>query len=269
MKLKSQLYSMYYILGQSYVIFLSFFLFKDSKVLISNFTILFKQKGEILTVLKKGPKFWVRSLIDVAIIRQVFGDEVYKPLFTDLKEEATFIDAGSYIGDSVIYAHSFNKVKKIIALEPVPNNIKFLRKNIAENKIKKVLVLDKAVSESAKKKSIYIYKDETIASFIKSHESLRRISVSTITLSNVIKLAKTKVILLKCDIEGGEYELILQTPLNILSKIDRLMIELHLANLKDKNLPDKLIAYLEKVGFTCKVKRSFFNPKYQLLYGYR
>lgn len=269
MKLKSQLYRMYYILGQCYVIFLSFFLFKNNKVLISNFIILFKRKGEILTILKDGPKFWVRSFIDLAIIRQVFNDEVYKPLFTDLKEDATLLDIGAYIGDSAIYANFFPKVKKVIAVEPVPDNLKFLKKNLAENKITNVQVLDKAVAADSKGRTVYTFPEETIASFIKSPKSSGQIFVPTISLSNLIRQVKTKVLLVKCDIEGGEYELFLNTSLKTLSRINRLVIEIHLGLLKDKRLSDKLLIHLKKAGFTYKLKKSFFNPKYPLLYGYR
>lgn len=269
MKLRSQLYRMYYILGQCYVIFLSFFLFKDSKELISNFTILFKRKGEILTILKKGYKFWVRSFTDLAIIRQVFSDEVYKPLFTNLKEDATFLDIGAYIGDTAIYASRFKKVKKILASEPLPTNLKLLRKNLKENKITNVKVINKAVSADRAGRMLYFFSDESTSSFIKSPKSTRKIFVPTITLADLQGLVKTKVLLLKCDVEGGEFALILQTPLKILSKINRLMIELHLANLKNEETLNKLLNHLEKAGFTFKIKRSFLNPKYPLLYGYR
>lgn len=249
--------------------FLSFFLFKNKEIFITQFISLLKHKAEILLTIKDGTRFWVRSFSDLMIIRSIFGDEIYKPLFNNLKDEATFIDIGAYIGDSAVYAAGFPKVKKIISIEPLVNNLKLLRKNLKENTVNNVLVLEKAAASDLNGRNIYIYKDEDIASLVRSSDILKKVFVPTITLSEVIKLAKIKYLLLKCDIEGGEYELFLKTPLKILSKIGRLMIELHIANLKDKNLPSKLLSHLREAGFTYKIKRSFFNPKYPLLYAYR
>lgn len=49
-----------------------------------------------------------------------------------------------------------------------------------------------------------------------------------------------KIDFLKCDIEGGEYELFQSLPIEILSKIDRIAIETH-DELKNENfqLPGK------------------------------
>ncbi len=263
------LYNIYYLMGQMFVTVLSFFLFKKKTAFISNFIKLLRHKSEILVTLNIGPKFYVRSFNDLMVIRQVFSDKVYKSLFTDLKEEATFLDIGAYIGDSVIYASRYAKIKKIIAVEPVPDNLKFLRKNLKENEIANVVVYEKAIAPDSKGRNIYIFPDETRASFTNSHGSCGKVFVPTVTLNELVALAKTKLVLMKCDIEGGEYELILRSSLETLSRINRIMIELHLINLKDKKILSKVLSHLEKSGFICKIKKSFFNPNYPLLYGFR
>lgn len=249
--------------------FLSFFLFKNKQVLIRQFVNLARHKAKVLIVLNQGPKFWVRSFNDIMIIRQAFSDRIYQPLFKGLKGELAFLDIGAYIGDSAIYASKSNKFKKIVAVEPVPDNVKFLKLNLTENKITNVLVLEKAVSRDSVGISLYIFPDETKASFKNSPDSIGKITVPTCTLGDLLKLIKLKIIILKFDIEGGEYDLLLNASSKILSRIQRIMIEAHLNISKDNKMFNKLLIHLSDCGFNCKIKRSFFNPFYPLLYCYR
>ena len=72
-------------------------------------------------------------------ISEIFTRNVYS--IFPLEQDWTIVDAGSNIGDYVLFVNSVLKEKcKIIAIEPEPNNYRSLKTNIENNGISNVSI---------------------------------------------------------------------------------------------------------------------------------
>ena len=155
-------------------------------------------------------------------------------------KDKTIIDIGACTGDTSIY-FALKGAKKIIAVEPFPNNFKILKKNITENKFDELIIPILGACGYLKKEiSINPNLHDGMRSIL--HEFSDGIKISTITLQDIIKDFDVSDAILKLDCEGCEYETILNSSSEILQKFTDIQIEYHNGY---QNLEKKLLS----VGF--------------------
>ena len=142
----------------------------------------------------------------------------------------TFVDVGANFG---WYTCLFSKLAKnggnVISIEPSPDNLYFLEKNISLNKLQNVSVKKMAVGEVETKLDLYLAKSSNPGahSLIKDtplqNPENNKFSVDVQTLDFI--LAEVPIInLMKMDIEGFEI-IALKGALNILDKVENILIE--------------------------------------------
>lgn len=153
------------------------------------------------------------------------------------------IDIGGHIGSFAIECAL--RDANVLTFEPDDDNYAMLVKNIEINNLNsKITPFKKIVSEkngigilyldSANPGSHSIYKK-----FV-DHDIKGSIEVESITLNDIVK-ELNKVILIKLDCEGSEYEILLNSDL---SKIEKITMELH-----DKERNEELVKYLKTNGY--------------------
>lgn len=223
-------------LGLKYKI-LYFILIKKYKMLITK---LFRRMGEfaILTeeiLWKDALKEPWRSSINVdnrnipielygwwtGDPKGIFIDEEYS--FLPVKNR-TVIDIGANIADSSIYFAALGAVK-VIAIEPLPKNFQWAKKNIEINNLSEKIILLQAICSSKKGKMLI---DPEI--FGGDHillQSKNGVEVPTMNLSRILEDFKIQSAVLKIDCEGCEYDAIMSTPNEILKKFSHIQIEYH------------------------------------------
>jgi FkbM family methyltransferase len=177
--------------------------------------------------------------------REVFTQDLYH--FETDKPSPVIIDAGAHIGLSVLYFKQLYPSSQIIAIEPNPESFKLLKKNIFENQIEGVTLIQAALSD--KSGSETLFSDETSerwhstagfhnGSWVGTQKS-NQTSVQTHTLSEFV----TKPIdFLKMDIEGVEQK-VLSNSLQSLPLIKQMSIEFHTHKTQSLN---KLVELLER-----------------------
>ncbi len=126
-------------------------------------------------------------------------------------KEGIVIDIGANGGMHTIpLARALRGDGKVIAIEPEPKNFSVLRKNILLNKLKNVIPLNLACSDSKGECTFYLDKSgDGGHSLIKDTPIKKRgeIRVKTDRLDNIIKILNLKrVDLIKVDVEGAESE---------------------------------------------------------------
>ena len=85
--------------------------------------------------------------------------------------------------------------------------------------------------------------------------------VPSITLEKVLQINDiNKIDYLKIDTEGGEYDIILNTPKEILKKVDKIVMEYH-DYLSPLNNHVELIEHLKSCGFEVVIKGSVLERK--------
>ncbi len=193
------------------------------------------RKPLIIYLRKKG---WIQ-------LKEIFQDKIYEKIFK-IKKGDNVIDIGANVG--VFTLNAAEKVGKkgcIVAVEPEPNNVLFLRKNV-KNK-KNVIIIPKAVGNSKKTIKLYISKFPDEHS-IKHNYGYGYVKVKITTLDNIVSTLKLKDInFLKVDTEGSELD-VLNGGINTLKNYKpNLVIEYH-----SRNDKIKLIKFLEKIKYNIK-----------------
>lgn len=132
-----------------------------------------------------------------------------------LKESMKIFDVGANIGYYVLLQN--NKIGnkgKIIAIEPSPNNIKLLKKNLNVNNLRegKVKVIEGAVSNFDGNKKFYLSNQSNLHTFHKNGSARdfltgNTINVEVLRLSKIIK-ENYSPDFIRMDIEGHEVEIL-------------------------------------------------------------
>ncbi len=156
---------------------------------------------------------------DLHSIREVWFDEAYRLPFDD--PSGTLLDLGANIGLTSVWLAKRYPFKRVIAVEPDPNNASLVRRNLELNGIKGE-VLEAAIGPR-----------EGVARFELSQSSnLGRLSekgvpVAMTTVGAILKRsACSRLGLVKIDIEGGEQQLF-DGPTDWLASADAIICEFH------------------------------------------
>ena len=162
------------------------------------------------------------------------------------------IDAGAYIGIVSIYLAKKWPGVRVIAVEPVPENVALLRRNLETNGVAdRVEVVEKAISSAGLRTTSLWGKEGgnlVLSEFNRVMEIERK--AECITLRDLFKQHNVEQCkLLKMDIEGSEHAALLDD--DILDRVDYLSIEIHavdgynsqtLADLCRCHIPDDKLA---------------------------
>lgn len=168
----------------------------------------------------------------------------YKPLI--------ILEIGANIGFFVLIEKETLPSVQIIAYEPVSKNFRFLELNVKLNKLKNVCLFQKAVDIEKKFTYIKVPKEGNWASLAENviFDNYYLEKVETESFKEVLlKYCKNKRCLIRMDIEGFEYELLLSCH-NILMSLKNiaLVFEFHPHIIGvDKSI--KMISSLKELGF--------------------
>jgi len=185
---------------------------------------------------------------------EIFVREEYK--FTSSIEAPFIIDCGSHIGMSILYFKKLYPKAQIIGFEPNPDNFKILQKNIAENNITNVQLINAALSSRKGTAELKTSKDkdepwtwgDTIIDNLRGDDSIhRKVTVPTVKLSEYIT---GPVDFMKIDVEGAE-QIILNEIKDRMQLIAKLDLEFHdTPTGRHVNSFDSVIKLLQDGGFT-------------------
>lgn len=182
------------------------------------------------------------------LLNEIFFCSEYKT-YDDLE---TYVDLGANIGLTMLWFNIFNPKMKIYAYEPDLLNIKVLKRNIQENKVKNCTIIQKAVSNNTEPSTFYRILDpiQNFSSGLTLNHNLpyKTFHIKTQKLSDSLKKIK-KISLLKMDIEGGEYDVFEDLFLTeTIDKIDKIVFESHIYNQVQEKKYLKITSLLKKKG---------------------
>lgn len=188
------------------------------------------------------------------MIKEQYIDQEYHGL--DIRNR-TVIDVGSNIGDSIIY-FIMNGAKKVYAFEPYYYNIMKSAENLKINRVDrdKVELHNYAISGSSGTVHVREKKRTYANAQLRTESTGQVIEVKTLTqLDEMFGIIGS---VLKMDCEGCEYDAILNTPVEILSKFHEMQIEYHYER-------KPLIDHLKKAGFEI----SYTHPRHSINFSAR
>jgi FkbM family methyltransferase len=175
-------------------------------------------------------KSWYGSKTDISFEMRFVRSELVKP-------GATVIECGAHHGaQTILLSRWVGSTGKVIAVEPIPENVAILRKNIELNKLTNVVVVDKAVGSSSGYLPMKLRSNGAVSP--KSGAAKTK-QIESITLDRLAEELKVVPTFIKIDVEGYEYQ-ILEGSRSLLLKHPAVFVEVHTLSLAryDKRFED-------------------------------
>lgn len=212
--------------------------------------------------LRNGARYKIRSGKtspgDAYIVNETWLYGVHNGIKDAVKKASVGIDIGAHIGVFSVFAARQNPGLKIYAYEPAEDNFKLLQENIALNKLEGRIVPVQAavVGRDTGRRKLYLTGkehglytiDEDQLEAIKNYNmrgEVGSVEVEALPLAGIFDANNIeRCDFIKMDCEGSEYEILFNTPADLLKRVGAMSIEYHPGHdAKD------LKAYLEKIGF--------------------
>ncbi len=172
--------------------------------------------------------------------KEIFVEEYYR--FETNSQTPVIFDCGANVGTSCAFFKKKYPHSRILAFEPNPVVVSFLKANIKNNSLDNIEVINKAVwidekgvdlgMEDADASSIYLGKN--------------RMKVDSIRLKDYLEKEQT-VDMLKIDIEGAEVE-VLRDCKGSLANVKNIFVEFHSYSNQPQRLSE-IVEVLEAAGF--------------------
>lgn len=177
-------------------------------------------------------------------VRELFVEEIYK--FKTNNPSPYIIDCGSHIGMSLLYFSIHYKNARIRGFEPDPFNYELARKNILQCGLSNAELINAAIWIN--NDTVQFASSGNMASSIFQSSSEGDEKTNPIKAIRLKDILDEKVDFLKIDIEGAEYDVLMDCG-DKLTNVENLFIEYH----SDFNEIYKLNAILDLL-----VKNNFF-----------
>ena len=199
--------------------------------------------------------------------REILDNGVY--YFETQQDKPIIIDGGAHIGLASLYWKWLYPEAQIVAVEPNPELVKYLRTNIEQNHLTAVEVIEGALSRHHGETTLYVDATDwqwwSVGSLHRGawngqQKNQKEILVKTIKLADIVQKL-SRIDLLKMDIEGMEQKVLLSLK-DQLVKVERVIMEWH--PIKDQNM-DEARHWLEKRGMRVNLK----NHKNRSIRTYR
>lgn len=168
---------------------------------------------------------------DEYVFHEVFHQDVYK-LESIQSPLDTVVDLGANIG--LFSIRAVQHASRVFAVESNAENFDLARRNVEANGLEHRVTLIQAAASGTSGNLLRIYSSEMAGGHsVHQHLAARwpngtESRVPSISLADLFeKHAIERCSLLKCDIEGSEYDVFQHAPLTVLSRVDRFVIEAH------------------------------------------
>lgn len=229
--------------------------FKKSK------DVVYRLKND-LSVIARTDKFDMINLIEVLVLN------VYTclPDF-QIQPDDVIVDIGANIGCFSLLASNRAKFGKVYSYEPGTENFLYLKRNLKLNNIANCFAYQNCISSTSGKKKLFLEPGGN-NSLYQNKKNDFSIEVEGMTLQDIIFQNNIeKIDFLKMDIEGGEYEVLFNTPVEILKKIKRIALEYH-HNI-EKYRKNDLIKFFNSCGFEVfePISKPFSDDIWRMIYA--
>ena len=214
--------------------------------------------GAVTYILRSGAAFRMQAgSHDIRVLNEVWSDRVYEPNADfSVRDGWTVLDLGAHKGSFTVRAALAGPKTRVYAVEPEPENLRYLNANIALNRLQNVVVHAAAVSAEPGEALLYVAgrgsgTNSLLRGLVKGDTGVS-VAVATIRLDDLLERAGGQVDLMKMDVEGAEYAVLHTVSSTALRRIHRIVLEYHdVAGLDAEAVRDDLQRHLQGNGFEC------------------
>jgi FkbM family methyltransferase len=200
---------------------------------------------------------------DIRVLNEVWLDRIYEPTPEfRVRKGWTVLDLGGHKGSFAVQSALTDPTTRVHVLEPEPENLDYLRKNVALNQLGNVTVHAAAVSATSGEAVLHVggRRGSGTNSLLREHVAGYEgasVSVRTERLDDLVAAVGGRVDLMKMDVEGAEYEVLHGVSAETLRAIRRIVLEYHAAaGLESDLVAADLQKHLEQHGFACSVAKE-------------
>ena len=181
------------------------------------------------------------------LIDEVFFRRAYCPEGFEIRADDIVVDVGANIGIFTVFAASQSR-HRVIAVEPFPDNFKYLMLNCESNGLDHVHCIEAALTGESGRAKLYD-SGSSGGHLLFDHNNNGRLTkyilVPTITLRSLVAEHRLpRIDFLKMDCEGAEGDILQSLEVADFLQIDRLAMEFHdnVSSLKHDKIEQLLVA---------------------------
>lgn len=212
-----------------------------------------------------GRRFALRTnSSDFRVFEEIVLEDVYGVAgLTDLD---AVVDLGGNIG--LFSATMAPRARRVVMVEPVPANLEVARRNLAGSGAgDRVTVVPGVVSaRTGERVRLHLSESAGMNSALPevagnySTPIVGALDVEGVSLEDLFaRHGIERCSLLKCDIEGAEHEALMAAPLEVLRRVDRLVMEVHVTA-QDGEAGRRLFAHLAAAGLPMVITDGTIDP---------
>lgn len=205
----------------------------------------FKMNGSI-------SKCHVRTPMEMWSFKETLLDDWYCRNGIEIRKDDTVLDIGCATGDFGVLAFA-NGCAEYIGIDPVKRSLELANHNFTINGIEKNYSLLCAAAVGHKRE-VFSFEDESEVASLHlpvsdSSENKGGTRLQTFSLEQLVAQTKKQFIdVLKLDCEGMEFEILLESKMDVYEKIRSITMEVHLDSNGDPRLTN-LKQFLQNVGY--------------------
>ena len=218
-----------------------------------------------------GQKILYRpNTLDKMVLWEQWGAKDYQTV--TVKEGDVVIELGGHIGTSTLnYSHLVGPRGTVYAIEALPENFEILKRNIARNGITNVKAYNLAIVGDPKIEHITLntnpYNSGGHSIFQMSVDAEATFDCPAMTLEAFVRRERIdRIDILQMDIEGAEFDILLNGDKALLASIPQLLFEYHDAYAAPRTHVE-LVELLRGLGFTTYEYRNFITRALNLETG--
>ena len=181
---------------------------------------------------------------EIWAFRSIFRERCYDIDFGPIPVDGVVVDLGANVGIFSLYAATrLVPNGKVLAVEANPGCFSKLERTTA--KCANVILWQGAVGARTE---LWLAEDSLSASVFRTNESIDKVDVRPIPHESILTFAP-RIDLLKANMEGAEYPLLLETAASLWDGVQRLAVKWHDGEIARGHRPAELADRMKSLGF--------------------
>ena len=204
-----------------------------------------------------GARFWVRvNTSDLLIVWEIWKAKVYDDVRIPIGAGDVVVDIGAHIGAFAVRASRLAHRGQVFAYEASRKNYAVLKENRQLNGLENLHIENSAVSDRRGRMPFYTPAQNGGLGSLLQTTSIFMEAVQAIPFADIIaEHGIEQIDFLKLDVEGAEYDILLNCPDETLAKVRRVVMEYHEFKGDKRNHQD-LVNLLNSQGFIVVVEKG-------------